>query len=1065
MKTIESYFLNHGHSHHQIQGWEVFLKSILEEIITESQWINEHDVKFATGSVVITVGKGEKEQTHTITFLDVTVWPPNAKESNGEVRNVTAHECRIRKLTYANPITCNVLHEVQYLSEGVEKKRVRRYQDMAICRLPAMVGVAYNDNHEPEKDECLFDEGGYFIINGLERVLTSQLKLRVNTLFVFAGKSPGKYSYIAEIRSLHSTKYRSTSTLKIAVATPKHADYIAVIVPFLMKTPTTKLILGLQSIFTLMGVSDRQQVLDLVCPAQWPLKCKELVETSLKNDILADMTREEILVWVGKNGTQEPTREKQQRYVFHIFQNETLPHIGMDQQPETMRHKAFYIAHMVRKVVRVHFGLELPSDRDHNMNKKLDGPGPLMAVIFRQIYRRFLRNFKQTLTKALNTKKTEWVRINDYINASRITSNMSYHFATGNWSLQKGINMGVVQNLNRMSRIASYSQLRRINTPMNKDGNKNTTPRQLHRTEWGIFCTIETPEGQGVGMTKNLALCTHVCVGNTVDHALFESMIVEWLDLEPFHPFKHREGIVFLNSKMIGVHQNIEAVYSDAIDMRRHQDGIPFDTSIHVEDGNLYLFSDQGRCVRPVFVMENMSKFDAIYERTTTKELFPELLRQGVIEYLDKREEEHLLVASTMEKARSSFKYTHMEIHPMVILGLIGALEVFPHHNQAPRNAFFASMVKQALGFGSLDYAKRMDLHSFVQETPQRPLVSSYMTNVRHQGALPAGMSCIVAICCYGGFNQEDSILLCRQSVERGLGVKTYYHTIVEDCSTTKGEMEYFEQPDFSKHEYVNKRGNANYETIDEDGTPPVGTILEVGDVVIGKTMEVVEIDATGKQKKVKRDKSRIIRKGEEGVVDKVLRTMTKDGLHMIQVKMRQRRVPEIGDKFSSRHGQKGTVGQLIDQWDMPYTADGTTPDIVLNPQALPSRMTIGHLIEWLLGKTCALEGKYGDGTPFNSISVETIAEALKEHGYSKYGSEQMYSGYTGKPMKGKVFIGPTYYNILKHMVRDKMYSRNLGKNTLRNRQPPEGRKRGGGLRFGEVSLYICCFTNQSKKN
>jgi len=192
---------------------------------------------------------------------------------------------------------------------------------------------------------------------------------------------------------------------------------------------------------------------------------------------------------------------------------------------------------------------------------------------------------------------------------------------------------------------------------------------------------------------------------------------------------------------------------------------------------------------------------------------------------------------------------------------------------------------------------------------------------------------------------------------------------------------------------------------------------------------------------------------------------MTKDGLHMIQVKMRQRRVPEIGDKFSSRHGQKGTVGQLIDQWDMPYTADGTTPDIVLNPQALPSRMTIGHLIECLLGKTCALEGKYGDGTPFNSISVETIAEALKQHGYSKYGSEQMYSGYTGKPMKGKVFIGPTYYNILKHMVRDKMYSRNLGKNTLRNRQPPEGRKRGGGLRFGEVSLYICCFTNQSKKN
>ena len=892
LKVIESYFLNHGHSHHQIQGWEVFIKSILEEIITESQWINEHDVKFATGSVVINVGKGEKKQTHTVTFLDVTVWPPNVKENNGEVRNVTPHECRIRKLTYANPITCNVLHEVEFMSDGVEKRHVRRYQDMAICRLPAMVGVAYTDKPEPEKNECLFDEGGYFIINGHERVLMSQLKLRVNTLFVFPGKAP--YTYVAEIRSLHSTKYRSTSTLKIAVSTTKHVEQIAVIVPFLMKTATTKLQLGLQAIFTLMGVN-YEEALKLICPQDWPQKCKDLVDSSLKNDMLAAMSRKELLVWIGKNGTQETTLQKQQRYVFHIFQNETLPHIGMDQKPETMLKKAYFIAHMVRKVVQVHFGLELPSDRDHNMNKKLDGPGPLMAVIFRQIYRRFLRGFKQTLTKALNTKKTEWVRINDYINASRITSNITYHFATGNWSLQKGINMGVVQNLNRMSRVASYSQLRRINTPMNKDGNKNTTPRQLHRTEWGIFCTIETPEGQGVGMTKNLALLTHVCVGNTIDHSLFESMVVEWLELEPFEPLQHRAGIVFLNSKMIGVHPNIESVYAHAVDMRRHSDGIPFDTSIHMEEGNLFLFSDQGRCLRPVFVLENMAKFDVIYQRATAKDLFPELLREGVIEYLDKREEEHLYVATTFSQSRASLKYTHVEIHPVVILGLIGSLEVFPHHNQAPRNAFFASMVKQSIGFGSLDVFKRMDLHSFVQETPQRPLVSSYLTNVRHQGALPAGMSCIVAICCYGGFNQEDSILLCRQSAERGLGVKMYYHTISEECCTTKGEMEYFERPDFSKHEYVNKRGNANYETIDWDGTPQVGTMLKVGDVVIGKTMEVLEIDASGRQNKVKRDKSRIVQEGEHGVVDKVLRTMTKDGLHMIQVKIRQRRVPEIG--------------------------------------------------------------------------------------------------------------------------------------------------------------------------
>ena len=458
--------------------------------------------------------------------------------------------------------------------------------------------------------------------------------------------------------------------------------------------------------------------------------------------------------------------------------------------------------------------------------------------------------------------------------------------------------MGVVQSLNRMTRIAKYSQLRRVNTPMNKDGNKNTTPRQLHRTDWGIFCSVETPEGQGVGITKNLALMTHVCVGNTVDHAMFEQTLVGWLRLKPFDPFDRSDGIVFLNSKMIGRHPNIEQLYIDVVDMRRHQDGIPFDTSVHQENGNLFLCTDQGRCLRPVIVLENMGKLDGIIERTSLKDLYPELLREGVIEYLDKREEEHLYVATTMDQARTSLKYSHVEIHPIVIMGLTGSLEIFPQHNQAPRNMYQASQRKQALGSGSLDMFKRMDLHAFVQESPQRPLVSSFMENVRHQGALPAGMSCIVAILCYGGFNQEDSVLFCRQSAELGLGYITYYHTITQECQNTKGEMEYFEKPDFEKHEYVNRRGNANYETIEADGTPVVGTILNEGDVIIGKTMEIIEIDATGRQKKVKRDKSRVIQKGEEGVVDKVLFTTTKDGLHMIQVKVRQRRMVEIGDKL-----------------------------------------------------------------------------------------------------------------------------------------------------------------------
>lgn len=1296
-QVLDAYFQHHGHAHHQLHGWEHFLKTILHEIVREH------------GTVHVTVGD-ERKQKHTVSFLELRVWPPSVRESTGEVRPVTPNECLLRGLTLKNNITCNILHEVVFYDadgevDASKPTLCRRYHDLSICEIPAMVGIRYDDDKAPHKQQCLFDDGGYFIIGGQERSLTSQLKLRVNTLYIFEGKTLGKYSYVAEIRSLHSTKYRSTSTLRVGVVQKKdEATNIVCIVPFLKKSSTTPLEIGLAGMFTLLGVPDRAEALTMMAlptPA-----CQALVERALDACMFKTMTRAEILVWVGKHGTTETTREKQARYVFHIFQNETLPHIGMNEKIETLRAKAFFLAKMVRDLVSVHFGLRAPTCRDHNRNKKLDGPGPLMAVLFRQIYRNFMKTFRQAFTKALESKKT-LVCMQDFINPSRITGNLTYHFATGNWSLQKGLNM-FVQNLNRVCRVATYSQMRRVNTPMNKDGGKSTAPRQLPMSDWGIFCPVETPEGPTVGMTKNLALTTHVS-NTTLDAALLEPRVLEWLALTPFTPAT-RDSVVYLDGKMVGTTKDVNTTRRQAVLMRRAQDGLPFDCSIYVEEHDLFIYTTVGRMVRPVFVLENLHRATAIVQQSSG-DLFAELLFAGVLEYLDKAEEEYIFCASTLEQAQTSPQYTHVEIHGICTLGFAAALIPFAGNNQAPRLTFQAAQCKQAIGAAPLNLADRMDLHAFYQETPQRPLVHTRVEQLRHQSALPSGMSCIVAVLSLSGFNQEDSILVKKQFAERGGGVKTYYHTFTAECSTKNDET--FERPNLKE---VVPRAKTNYQSIDEDGFPPVGCTVKEGDVIIGKTIETCEIDSTGKQMRRKKDKSVVLRQGEGGVVDKVMLTSSTNGTLLARIRLRERSGPEVGDKFcvalssyvmttdgwvqlkditlehkvatlrdgqyldyvhptnkyifdcydeelyhldaqqvkmictknhklyvkkrdrkqfefveaqhafgrrvrhkkdatndrvdqefmhigdtqytmdlfltwlgsfiaegyvektdrqfgalpqfvwqlsqrqsvilmnallqgddsagyytssrrlaedvqrlalhcgwsgtielckaeakdglvvriakknnnpqvhspteeyvrytgqvgcievpethlffykedlysppvwtgnSSRHGQKGTIGCIVSEEDLCFTSDGTTPDIVINSLALPSRMTMGQLIECLLGKVCALTGNLGDGTPFRGTSVETIADALQAQGFSRYGKEPMYSGETGLPLKGQVFIGPTCYQILKHLVGKKMYSRNLGPVTIKNRHPTEGRSRRGGLRFGEMERDV----------
>lgn len=361
-------------------------------------------------------------------------------------------------------------------------------------------------------------------------------------------------------------------------------------------------------------------------------------------------------------------------------------------------------------------------------------------------------------------------------------------------------------------------------------------------------------------------------------------------------------------------------------------------------------------------------------------------------------------------------------------------------------------MGKQAMGIYVTNYQVRMDTLANILYYPQKPLATTRSMEYLRFRELPAGQNAIVAILCYSGYNQEDSVIMNQSSIDRGLFRSVYFRTYMDqEKKIGMTTMEEFEKP---TREHVLRLRHGTYEKLDDDGLIAPGTRVSGDDIIIGKT-KPIPVDSTEMGQRTgshsKLDASTPLRSTETGIVDQVMLTTNHEGVKFVKVRVRSTRVPQMGDKFASRHGQKGTIGITYRQEDMPFTCEGITPDIIINPHAIPSRMTIGHLVECLLSKVSTLEGSEGDATPFTDVTVEAISEALKKHNYQQRGFEVMYNGHTGRKLAAQVFLGPTYYQRLKHMVDDKIHSRARGPVQILTRQPVEGRSRDGGLRFGEM--------------
>jgi len=1095
MQCVSSYFKIYSPLRHQIETYNYFIECQIPQIIEEYK--------------SLIVDSENKKIRHCLEFTHMRMTKPQITESDGSVRNIGPKEIIDRKLTYDAKILINITHKIFNRNECVEGDpqsnngtltHSQTFQQVELCTIPVMVGSKFchtQDRSAYLYQHCPSDVLGYFIINGNEKTIVAQERLRPNYAYVSFIKRCGKTFYQCEIRSWNETKLRSTSTLYISLTQPKkREDHIEIkfSVPFIENVP-----ISLINIFKLLDITDisiiqkyllgndeYSKILEPIIRSMLMDETtgKETSETSegktnemetterseregKTNEMNANET-DQLYEWIGAKATKQKllSSEKRKKAIIHIFNNEFLPHIGLgDPSKDLNKRKAIYISYAVRKLLLVSQGYLPPDDRDHYVNKRLHCTGILMAYQFRQLLIQYIKSVTLTMQKAI--KQEVWIDAVDATNPKLITAGFKYAMSRGKWGLAKGGSTqdGVVQVLVRMNPQSTIGHGRRINTPLNRDG-KIPKPRQLNVSHRGIICNIETPEGESCGLLKNLALLTHVRLGST--SKIFINLLTGFKGVSDIiHSGGGKDPLELFNKVWIFINGNPLLLTDDPetlveeLRYRRRNDDIPFDTSIIYNSKlkHIWIYSDMGCCVRPVMLCNKIADFWKIYNQYQYDPyLWMQLRRNHIIDYIDKEEEEYNTTIANTMKDLSRF-YTHIELDPTFIMGISALTIPFPDHNQAPRNIYGTTMARQSIGVPSTRHHKAFDTAAHVLDRIERPLVSTQTAGLTPYYELPSGQNIILAIMSMT-FNQEDSLIVNKRSIDNGLFRSVAYRSYLSEERVNGSEREEFgvpnapNNPPNNNHSAVTQMQNANYNKLNEYGFMDIGTKIEAGDAIIGKIMNIPTFGKQRNKKEISKiDKSIILHPNEPTVMDKILITSGREGNTIIRCKTRSIRIPEIGDKFSNTSGQKGTVGIILPPEDMPFSSkDGLIPDFIINPHCIPSRMTIGLLMEMALGKVCAAAGYRGNATAFNEdFTVDDIGEQLHSYGFERYGSECMIDGRTGKMYKARIYIGIAYYYKLRHMVIDKMHARFTGPHQFLTRQPVEGRSRSGGLKFGEM--------------
>jgi len=1201
---------------HQIESYNHFVNFQIQRTI---QMFNP--VKIHSENDFVT-DKNKYSLEVLISFSNFKLYPPQIHENNGATRTMLPCEAKLRNFTYASTMTLDL--NIQYIirnTENMETPKIieKTLPKINIGKLPIMlkssICVLTQNKHISSEytGECSMDCGGYFIIKGSEKTVLGQERAPENRVSCFDGKNTTKWDWFAEIKSVPDFKCISPKQIEMMVSSKNNGFGKGIYVTI----PRIKSPIELFVLFRAFGVLSDKKICEYI------LLDNDKQETmlSLLQASVIDgnkyMTQEECIqrittyvAYTPMNMDKETGLRKKREFTTEVLENDVLPHC------RTIEQKLYLLGYMTNKLLKTSMGWLPPSDRDSYMNKRIDLTGTLLNNLYRNYFNKLVKEMQKQIVREINSGS--WRSTEDYENiinmtniykimkSTTIENGINRALATGDFSIKQSNSskVGVAQVLNRLTYVSSLSHLRRINTPIEKSG-ELIAPRKLHNTSFGYLCPAESPEGGSIGVVKNISYMTHLTIP-TNSSSLYEYVKPYIAPVETTTSTAlYGQVKVFINGVFVGTTDVPTELYSE-MKNKKYSGIINIYTSVVFDYKmmEIRICNDGGRLTRPLLrVKDNRVLITAdIIKRLEDKELvWNDLLtncklEEAVIEYIDPEEQNFAMISmktkdSYLQDKNLKFNYTHCEIHPSTIFGVLASCIPFPDHNQAPRNTYqcldpnemvwmadgtqkairyvkigervltfhpetlvitetnvvnqfvrpndrsiyrirtlcgkeivatedhrfmtnvgwktvgdmisdngirigfyensecvflqtgpitrepdglvsdievesenhsfiagngFLSsncaMSKQSMGIYAKNYDQRMDKTAYVLSYPSRPLVDTRLMNFININQIPSGQQIHVAIMTHTGYNQEDSILINKGALDRGMFLTTIYHTEKdEDKNIIRDEIIRC-KPDKTKTKGI-KFGN--YDKLNTRGFIPENELVENRDVIIAKIIPIKE-NRNDPTKVIKyEDQSKIFRTTEETYIDKNYTGRNGDGYNFAKVRVRTLRKPVLGDKFASRSAQKGTVGNIIPECDMPFTKNGLRPDIILNPHAIPSRMTIGQLKETLLGKVLIELGMFGDGTSFGNLDIKTISEELQKLGYESYGNEVMYNGLTGEQLEVNIFFGPVFYQRLKHMVNDKQHSRSIGPMVNLTRQPAEGRSRDGGFRVGEMERDV----------
>lgn len=1017
--------------------------------------------------------------------------PVVSLDNGSDVRVLFPNEARLRNLTYQAQVRADVLVRITYI-EKLEtgeltepQEREITFNKVPLFKIPIMLHSRFcNLNGKPKQfltqaGECPYDAGGYFIIDGSEKVLVTRQEPAFNTLYVREMKADPKISVYASVSSLNP---ETRVVKRVAFAIKRSNGAIYATIPFVRK-PVNVFVL-----FRAMGIQSDEAIMRLIFPDPSSADAQFLEDKLIPTmtDAYPFLTTTMAIQYM-----KSVTKGFTEYTILDVLKNQLFIHVA-----DTPGARANYLAECIRNILRVEHGFDNETSRDDIRNQRCLVSGFSIQMLFNGIY----SQWKKEVSYAVDLEYNWNTRIYSGMNFANIfadgnrakifkeglmTEKLMRAFK-GKWGSGMGEDKdGLLQMLSRLSYLDFMSHCRRVVLAFDTSM-KLTSPRHLHPSQFGYFCTNETPGGASIGITKNLSILTTISTGMRPEG------FVEWLrtrgGVVPCAAVTPEQKSVFvpvaLNNGIVGYTADHKALLA-VLKAMKHTGFLPPFVSLgfNYQQRRLFIFTDEGRPLRPLIIIPedrelpvdkiaaakswrdliigthpdrvdidlSTSEFkDPFKDQEERRPSADDYLRYllphvGCLEYVDPYEHNEAFIACYKEHIVT--ETTHMEIHPSSMMSLMTSMIPFANHNQSPRNQLSCSQSKQGLSIYATNWKNRYDNSVHILCSGEAPLTRTLYYDYSAEGKIPYGNNCILALAMYQGYNQEDGIVFNKTSLERGLfrSVAFRSYEFFEENDDKTGVKTRIGNP-ASIGGWTDLRPGLDYMKLDERGIIRVGEYVDEDTVIVGGYIQAEK----GKYK----DASMTPKVWTSGIVESVNITVNNNGLRLVKVRVVQDRQPELGDKFSNRHGQKGTMGMMIRAEDMPRSPSGIVPDIIVNPHSIPSRMTMAQLLEQQLGKLAAIHGGIGDATPFMNEGnpAEMVGDILeKQYGYERYSNEILYDGITGKQMEVAIFIGPIYTMRLKHMVEDKWQARTTGRKEVKTHQPTGGRGNEGGLRIGEM--------------